>query len=233
MDKRGDISEGRIVKLCRSDALKSEAMTVFGAIGASFPTDDEEDELLIPVRFPLAWAVKPTNHYMYSDLLDSQGRKRGVIGYKGVFYDRWASFYFTHRYRVEREFSHLVAKEEMPPEIAKLQVLKTVQRLVEIPVKRRMAYFDYDLESWVEIPPERTWVEEQVETNLFEPYSTKEHRNLPYARYVVVDTATGERLFVSGWYSLVEYKAHNLGLDPGTRWLNEHFPQNHDLLAYW
>lgn len=55
------------------------------------------DDLFVSVTFPAGWSKKATDHSMWSDLLDDQGRKRGSIFYKAAFYDRRA---FMH---LERE----------------------------------------------------------------------------------------------------------------------------------
>lgn len=48
------------------------------------------DECFVSAKFPEGWKVKPTDHYMHSDLLDAQDRKRGGIFFKPEFYDRHA-----------------------------------------------------------------------------------------------------------------------------------------------
>lgn len=64
---------------------------VFGA-----PVDD----LFVSVTLPAGWKVQPTNHSMWSDLLDEQGRKRAGIFYKAAFYDRKAHMSLSRRYNV-------------------------------------------------------------------------------------------------------------------------------------
>lgn len=48
----------------------------------------EIDDVFIEVKLPSGWAKKSTDHLMWSDLLDDQGRKRAGIFYKAAFYDR-------------------------------------------------------------------------------------------------------------------------------------------------
>lgn len=56
------------------------------------------DNLFYKVQLPIGWRVQPTEHNMWSDLLDEQGRKRGNIFYKPAFYDCWADMNLYCRY---------------------------------------------------------------------------------------------------------------------------------------
>lgn len=58
------------------------------------------DDLFVYVKFPEGWTKKRTDHSMYTDLLDPQGRVRGSIGYKAAFYDRWARMTVFSRFTV-------------------------------------------------------------------------------------------------------------------------------------
>jgi hypothetical protein len=40
------------------------------------------------VSLPPGWKVVPTDHSMWSDLVDAKGEKRASIFYKAAFYDR-------------------------------------------------------------------------------------------------------------------------------------------------
>ncbi len=55
------------------------------------------------VEPPKGWRMVPTDHYMYSDLVDEKGRKRGYQGFKAASYDRWTSFHWLCRYKIEEE----------------------------------------------------------------------------------------------------------------------------------
>jgi len=58
------------------------------------------DDLFCDVTFPEGWKLKPTDHSMWSDLLDDQGRKRAAMFYKGAFYDRAAHVNFVRRFEI-------------------------------------------------------------------------------------------------------------------------------------
>jgi hypothetical protein len=120
------IKQGRLVQLARD--MGEENKKALLAIGATFPEDKEKDRLLIPVLLPVGWDVRATNHYMWSDLIDPSGNKRGSVGYKGAFWDRWATFYFVRRYILRHEYSTSVDEKEMPKCIRKLQKVVTETR---------------------------------------------------------------------------------------------------------
>ena len=52
------------------------------------------DDLFTDVKLPQGWRIQPTNHSMWSDLLDEAGVKRAAIFYKAAFYDRSAFIRF-------------------------------------------------------------------------------------------------------------------------------------------
>lgn len=58
----------------------------------------EADDLFVEVTLPQGWRKEGTDHSMWSDLLDEQGRKRASIFYKAAFYDRSAHMSFTRRF---------------------------------------------------------------------------------------------------------------------------------------
>ncbi len=68
------------------------------------------DKIFWECQFPPGWRKKPTNHSMWSDLLDDKGRKRGSIFFKAAFYDYDAHIGLNHRYGVKTFF--LDAKKE-------------------------------------------------------------------------------------------------------------------------
>lgn len=65
-----------------------------------FVFGEEIDDVFVAVKLPAGWTKKPTDHSMWSDLLDDQGRKRAGIFYKAAFYDRNGHMSWEGRYRV-------------------------------------------------------------------------------------------------------------------------------------
>lgn len=64
---------------------------------------EQVDDLFWYVHLPKGWTKKPTDHSMWSHLLDEKERKRASIFYKAAFYDRSAHISLDRRYsyRVE------------------------------------------------------------------------------------------------------------------------------------
>jgi hypothetical protein len=61
-------------------------------------------DIFQPVVFPTGWKKVPTDHSMWTDIVDDKGRKRGGIFYKAAFYDRSAHAYLSSRFRVSLDF---------------------------------------------------------------------------------------------------------------------------------
>jgi hypothetical protein len=59
---------------------------------------EQADNLFWNVRLPEGWKKVPTDHSMWSDLLDDKGRKRAAIFYKAAFYDRNAHIDVCRRF---------------------------------------------------------------------------------------------------------------------------------------
>ena len=51
------------------------------------------DDLFERVEFPPGWSMRPTDHSMWSDVVDETGRVRLQVFYKAAFYDRDAHFW--------------------------------------------------------------------------------------------------------------------------------------------
>jgi hypothetical protein len=60
-----------------------------------FNIGDAVDELFTVVHLPPGWKKQPTEHSMWSDLLDERGRIRASIFYKAAFYDRRAHIHWN------------------------------------------------------------------------------------------------------------------------------------------
>lgn len=73
------------------------------AIGFKILGEDNEkgDRLFVDVEIPEGWSKRPTNHPMWSDLIDDRGRKRASVFYKAAFYDRNASLTAQRRFAVD------------------------------------------------------------------------------------------------------------------------------------
>lgn len=59
-----------------------------------------QDAIFIECQLPTGWRKVATDHSMWSDLLDAQGRKRAAIFFKAAFYDYNAHIRFNNRYSI-------------------------------------------------------------------------------------------------------------------------------------
>lgn len=63
------------------------------------------DDLFREATLPEGWKKAGTDHDMWSDILDDQGRVRAKVFYKAAFYDRRAHIDFERRYYVTTDYS--------------------------------------------------------------------------------------------------------------------------------
>jgi len=80
-----------------SDVLPTECSEddrkALEAAGVVFGSKVAGDDIFTHVTLPAGWKKQRTDHSMYTDLIDSDGKKRASIFYKAAFYDRNASWY--------------------------------------------------------------------------------------------------------------------------------------------
>jgi hypothetical protein len=91
--------------LCRSEVLPRECSYCtreqLEQLGIMFGKD--VDDLFIEATLPPGWSKQPTEHSMWSQLVDEQGRERARIFYKAAFYDRKAHISLSRRFSVRVE----------------------------------------------------------------------------------------------------------------------------------
>lgn len=87
----GDLKEQREY----SNSLKSMGIKIL----------EESDDLFMKVELPEGWKIKPTDHSMWSNLIDDKGRERASIFYKAAFYDREAFISFNRRFNISYEIA--------------------------------------------------------------------------------------------------------------------------------
>lgn len=71
-----------------------------------FVFGEAADDIFTYVQFPEGWTKSPTDHSMWSDLVDDKGRRRGGIFYKAAFYDRSAHMNLDSRIRYSRDYDN-------------------------------------------------------------------------------------------------------------------------------
>jgi len=62
------------------------------------------DDIFVRVTLPPGWSKRPTDHSMWSELLDEQQRVRASIFYKAAFYDRSAHLNLAPRYQCHMDW---------------------------------------------------------------------------------------------------------------------------------
>ena len=74
---------------CNSDRLpidmKMTTREELEAIGFVF--GEKLDDLFVQCKLPNGWTRRATDHSMWSDIIDDQGRERAHVFYKAAFYD--------------------------------------------------------------------------------------------------------------------------------------------------
>lgn len=81
-------------ELVESEVLPTECPPEFKAEleteGVKFFEAVFDDPMFCRVQLPAGWKKRPTDHDMWSELVDDKGVKRAMIFYKAAFYDRRA-----------------------------------------------------------------------------------------------------------------------------------------------
>lgn len=97
----------------RSETLPTKMQRYFGgpdpkavleAAGVKFLGPVEGDDAFQYVELPPGWEKMPSEHPMWSHLLDDKGRERAAIFYKAAFYDRSSHLSLNCRYSVRQDF---------------------------------------------------------------------------------------------------------------------------------
>lgn len=92
-----------------STTLPTKIMTdkgrkILNKAGVQFGDNVEGDEMFQYVELPEGWEKKPTDHSMWSKLVDDKGRERASIFYKAAFYDRSAHMSLSRRYNYHQDY---------------------------------------------------------------------------------------------------------------------------------
>ncbi len=73
--------------------------------GVKFFGPVEDDKMFQYVELPQGWKKVPTDHSMWSKLVDYKGRERAAIFYKAAFYDRSAHMSLSCRFGVSFDYN--------------------------------------------------------------------------------------------------------------------------------
>lgn len=80
--------------------------TVLERAGVVFEGQVPGDEMFTYVTLPAGWTKVPTDHSLWSDLVDEKGRKRAAIFYKAAFYDRSAHLRTICRFGLVKDYDY-------------------------------------------------------------------------------------------------------------------------------
>lgn len=80
-------------ELCNSNQLPKtdgfkDIKDEYEKLGIKVLGESKGDEIWYDVILPKDWKIEPTEHTMWSKLLDNQNKEIGMIFYKAAFYDR-------------------------------------------------------------------------------------------------------------------------------------------------
>ena len=96
-------------ELAASDVLPvkgTEDAKVWEAMGIKLGDPVKGDSIFREATFPSGWKKEPTDHPMWSNLVDGKGRKRAAIFYKAAFYDRSAHIHLSCRFQATYELEN-------------------------------------------------------------------------------------------------------------------------------
>jgi hypothetical protein len=94
----------QLPKMVRIGYKDCDAKDVYQKMGIEILSTNNDDKLFVDVRLPEGWKVIPTDHSMWSNLVDENESPRGSIFYKAAFYDRSAFMNISPRYTIDSEY---------------------------------------------------------------------------------------------------------------------------------
>jgi len=78
---------GRVVEML--PRVEGSQLAELTALGFELDLSEQgADELLAPMYLPEGWERRPSDHHLYSYLVDGDGRNRVMVMFKGGDYDR-------------------------------------------------------------------------------------------------------------------------------------------------
>lgn len=84
-----------------------EERAVFEKMGIKIGEVCKDDPIFTHVELPNGWKKIPTDHNMWSNLVDRRGDVRAAIFYKAAFYDRSAHINMKRRFSISKNYDRL------------------------------------------------------------------------------------------------------------------------------
>jgi len=155
MEKQGqrELSESEVLPTRGLESCRELIESNGGSIGEPV----KGDEIFTSVTLPTGWKIKPTEHAMWSDLLDANGNKRAAMFYKAAFYDRSASISPSRRFSISNYASDredmvqsavVDAKGEVVFATESLPKTKNYWEVQDVLESQLKAYLDTNYPDW-------------------------------------------------------------------------------------
>ena len=197
--------KARLPKKIQGDYQESNTDIEAAAAKMGIVLGADVDDLFREATLPEGWRVVPTNHSMWSDLLDANGRKRAAIFYKAAFYDRAAHLNFIPRYTVERR---------MQPDEKKLKY--GTREYCKHPIT--MAVYDNKTGQDIFVTPPQT------SSDLYVRIHTADHSEL-----LQIEAEVGRAAYSAAFEETADARASAVA----DAWRAERFPDWRKTGAYW
>lgn len=91
---QAELAESFQLPLKVNSPYGDDALEKYKKLGIEVIGKTDGDELFLNVFLPKGWSVQPTDHPMWSTLVDVDGNELASIFYKAAFYDRRAFINF-------------------------------------------------------------------------------------------------------------------------------------------
>lgn len=91
------VGSDQLPRKCNSPR-NTNAAEQYHKMGIRVFTTSKGDDLFLGVNLPTGWKKEATDHSMWNNLVDDNGRVRAMFFYKAAFYDRDAFINFETRY---------------------------------------------------------------------------------------------------------------------------------------
>lgn len=125
-----------------TDMSGENTKTILEGFGVKFLGEVESDPMFQYVELPSSWKLQPTDHSMWSDLLDDKGRKRAAIFYKAAFYARSARLSLSVRYSCCRDYDKQDSDNVAVASVYDGSKILYTTEPIELPAEKTTEYYD-------------------------------------------------------------------------------------------
>ena len=122
-------------------SINSKGKAILEKAGVKFLGQVSDDPVFQQVELPSGWKKVATDHSMWSNLVDGQGRIRANIFYKAAFYDRSAHTSVTRRYAVNFDYKREEAEGVAVAEVRDGEIVLFSTEPVKVPADQDKEYF--------------------------------------------------------------------------------------------